>query len=82
MYSDIDPTTTTRMTRQLLRHHHLLVFTVRFLSELDFHDMVLLGTRMQHQQNFPPVFDDEGATALAGVVMMKQGDRGNAMWIV
>lgn len=49
-------------------------------SDLEFNDLIRIGCRMQHQHAYPPLMSADG-DVLAGAIM-KEGERGNEMWIV
>lgn len=54
---------------------------VPFFAGLEMLDLILLGTRMRHQHSSLPIYDSDGTTVLSGCIM-KEGDRGNDMWII
>lgn len=54
---------------------------VPFLKHLDNDDLIRIGTRMRHQIAFPPIMTKVDGSQGAGYIM-REGDRGNDMWIV
>eukprot|EP01043_Picozoa_sp_COSAG02_P038080 COSAG02_NODE_2910_length_7766_cov_5.844659_4_plen_280_part_00 len=54
---------------------------VPFLKTLDNDDLIRIGTRMRHQLAFPPIMTNVKGGEGAGYIM-KEGERGNDMWIV